>query len=260
MSNPWPRPSPCGQRTPHPGGSIESSPRWVDTPAPCGGETFCAVVNADTPALPSQQVTWQSPFGGQFLETKPLVPRAQFLASNAVPCPGDSLEAVRGDILTTRFAQAVGSTGATCKRTLNFLQCSAAQIGSHHRDILLNGPDGKLHRIRRLHTGRKGLGFAPRGSQNLIALLQQETSIRPLRRLRCCSHASLPFPNLTRKTICNGLPVDSDVRDHTKVAHFFEVFWWIYYVLIFQFVGVDLGCGIIGAVFLTFRQQVGDFF
>ena len=142
----------------------------------------------------------QSDYGSESLETKPLVPRAQFLAGNAVPCPGDSLEAVRGDILATRFTDAVRTTGATCQRSLNFLQRSTTQIGSQHRDVLLDRPDRKLHGVRRLHTGRKCLGLTPRGRQNFLALLQQEASISLLWRLRCCSHAYSPFPNLTRKT------------------------------------------------------------
>ena len=152
--------------------------------------------------LPCLQVAFPAKWSPlAFLETKPLIPRAQFLAGDAIPCPGDSLEAIGGNILATRFAHAVSSTGTTCKRSFNFFQGSTAQIGSNHRDILLNGPDGKLNRIRRLHTGRKGLGFPPRGSQNLIALLQQETSICPFWRLHHCTHTHPPFPNLSKENL-----------------------------------------------------------
>jgi hypothetical protein len=48
------------------------------------------------------------------LETKPLVPGAKFLASNAVPCPGNSLKAILGNFFATRFAHAVSPTSATC--------------------------------------------------------------------------------------------------------------------------------------------------
>jgi hypothetical protein len=136
------------------------------------------------------------------LETKPLVPRAQFLAGNTIPCPGDSLEAVGRNILATRFADAIRATGAARKRSLNFLQCSNAQIGRDHRYVLLDCPDRKLDGIRRLNARRKCLGCTPRGSQNLVPFLQQETSICLLGRLHCrCSHSYSPFPNLTRKTL-----------------------------------------------------------
>ena len=125
----------------------------VDTRSPYLGKVLIAEVDADRLTLPSK-IWLGNVITANILETKPLVPRAQFLAGDAVPCPGDCLEAIRGNILATRFAHAVSSTGTTCKRSLNFFQCSTAQIGSEYRDILLNGPDGKLHRIRRLHAGR----------------------------------------------------------------------------------------------------------
>ena len=82
------------------------------THSPLIGAVPNAGRDAETPALRRAEAlrkVWQA-----ILETKPLVSRAQFLAGEAIPCPGDSLEAIGGNIVATRFAHAVSSTGTTC--------------------------------------------------------------------------------------------------------------------------------------------------
>ena len=92
----------------------------ANTRTPQLGEVLNAKVDTQRPTLPRS-----CPLGkvmtADMLETKPLVPGAQFLAGDAVPCPGDSLEAKGGNIFAARFAHAVSTTGTTCKRSLNFL-------------------------------------------------------------------------------------------------------------------------------------------
>jgi hypothetical protein len=51
-----------------------------------------------------------------------LIPGAQFLAGKAVASPGDSFEAMRGNLAAASLAGAEGTAGATAQRVVNFLQ------------------------------------------------------------------------------------------------------------------------------------------
>ena len=203
----------------------------------CGARVRCF-----TPKLtPMAHLAERLPLGkvntAEILKTKPLISRAQFLAGDTVPCPGDSLEAIGGNIFATRFAHAVSPTGTTRKRSLNFFQCSAAQIGSKHRHVLLNGPDGELYRVRGLHTGRKGLGFTPRGSQNFVALLQQETSIRLFWSFHNCTHTRPSFTNRSRRTsqfkVCPWIRMFQMIPRLHIFLKFFCNFVWPYFSIFY---------------------------
>ncbi len=175
------------------------------------------------------------------LETKPLIPRAQFLTGEAIPCPGDSLEAIRGNILATRFAHAVSSTGATCKRPLNFLQRTAAQICSGHGDILLKGLHRKFHLIGRLHICRERFRFTPRRSQNLIALLHQKTSIYLVSGLYHCTLTSFvtisfrfnPIGRTGNHHLLDSFPCNRMFQIISRLHNFLK-FFTNQYSLIFQ--------------------------
>ncbi len=181
------------------------------------------------------------------LETKPLVPGAKFLASNAVPCPRNSLEAIGGNFFAARFAHAVSPTGATRQRAFNFLQGPAAEVRCDHRDVLFNRPDGKFHRIRRLDARRQCFRLSPCRSQNLFAFLQQEGSIYLFWRLHRCSHHSYSFPNLAGTTFilkfCPWIRMFEIIpRLHEMSKFFIEL-----YCLIFQCFATCLGRNIVTA-------------
>ncbi len=74
--------------------------------------------------------------------------------------PGDGLQAIGLDLLTTLFANAVSALLKPSERAVYFSQRPRMQVRCRYREVLVNAPHRKLGLVWGPHIHGQGRGFS----------------------------------------------------------------------------------------------------